>query len=344
MTLKQFFKLATLSTCLLLTTGQFSCGKKTGDYIMTVNGTIQPQQLGVTLPHEHILVDFIGAGKVSKDRYHPDSVVTVALPYLQQLREMGCQAFFECTPAFLGRDPVLFKRLSDASGLHIITNTGYYGARQNQHLPAHAFTETADQLAERWVDEWRNGIDNTGIKPGFIKIGIERGSMSDLHRKLVQAAARAHLKTGLTIAAHTGTAIGAFEELKVLKDEGVDPGAFVWVHAQAEPDTGLHIKAAQMGAWLSFDGFNTGKTEQYVQLIATMKTHNLLNRVLLSHDAGWYHVGEPGGGSFRGFAAIFIELIPALKANGFSDTEIDQLFVNNPAQAFSIKVRAAATI
>ena len=63
--------------------------------------------------------------------------------------------------------------------------------------------------------------------------------------KLVRAAARAHLATGLTIAVHTGPAEGAFEQMEILKEEGVDPSAWIWVHAQGERDKAKHVGAAQ---------------------------------------------------------------------------------------------------
>ena len=60
-----------------------------------------------------------------------------------------------------------------------------------------------------------------------------------------------------------------------------------------------------------------------------MKKNKLLHRVLISHDAGWYNVGDPGGGEFRRYTAIFTKLVQALKNNGFRDEEITQLLVSN---------------
>jgi phosphotriesterase-related protein len=295
--------------------------------------------MGTTLPHEHVLVDFIGAAEVSPDRYNRDEVFRAVLPYVQQFRELGGQTLVECTPAYLGRDPRLLKRLSEAAGIHILTNTGYYGAREGQFLPPHAFSESADQLAARWIHEWEQGIDGTGLRPGFMKIGVDSGTLSD-DRKLVQAAARTHLKTGLTIAAHTGPAVPAFEELEVLEREGVDPSAWIWVHAHAEQDTMRHVEAAQRGAWVEFDALNPDLSERFVALALTMKEHGVLHRSLISHDAGWYHVGEPDGGTFRPYDTLFTDFVPALKNTGFTDAEIDQLLVKNPAEAFAVRVRA----
>jgi len=334
----QSFKLCAIS--FLILSMSLSCNKNTQEAkIMTVNGEILAKQMGKTLSHEHVLVDFIGADSVSRDRYNPEEVFKVALPYLKEIKELGCQTFIECTPAYLGRDPDLLVRLSEAAGLNIITNTGYYGARQNQYLPHYAFEETADQLAGRWINEWLNGIDNTNVRPGFIKIAVDQGELTDIHEKLVRAGARAHLKTGLTIASHTGPAIGAFEEIEILKEEGVDPSAFIWVHAQAEENLQYHVKAAKMGAWVSFDGLGWEKPETYVRLLANMKSQDLLNKVLISHDAGWYHVGEPDGGNFIGFTTLFNKLLPALKDSGFTDDEINLLLVINPAEAFSVRVK-----
>ncbi len=333
------------NTCILLSVilflGSPSCQRPAQPVIMTVNGPIVPFDMGTVLSHEHVLVDFVGADSVSADRYDADSVFAVVLPFLENLHRAGCRTLVECTPVYLGRDPQLLRRLSKASGLHILTNTGYYGAMNNQFLPQHAKTETAEQLAGRWTNEWENGIDGTGIRPGFIKIGVKRGPLSDLHRKLVRAAALTHLQTGLVIAAHTGTAPGAFEQIAELEKTGVSPEAFIWVHAQAETDVTRHVEAAKKGAWISFDGYANGKTRQYAALLQNMKSSQLLSRVLISHDAGWYHVGEPGGGHFRDFTPVFEKLVPALRDNGFTRREIDLILHDNPARAFRIDVRRA---
>ena len=308
-------------------------------HIQTVTGSINSHQLGNTLIHEHVLVDFIGADSTNKQRWNKEEVTEMVLPYLLEIKEQGFKSLVECTPAYLGRDPELLKILSEKSGIQILSNTGYYGARQNKFLPAHAFSETADQLAQRWIDEWQNGIDGTGIKPGFIKIGVDPGSLSEIHRKLVKAAAITHLSTGLTIAAHTGPAVPAMEELEELNRQGVSPEAFIWVHAQNEKDLSQHLKAAKMGAWVSLDNLSEDKVDQYVSMVKNLRDQGLLNRTLVSHDAGWYSPGEEKGGNFRPYATFQDHFVPALLKAGFSESEIQQLLVDNPIQAFSVKIR-----
>ena len=308
--------------------------------VMTVHGPVRAAALGVTLSHEHVLVDFIGADRATPDRYDHDEVVRVVLPHLKRAAELGCRTIIECTPAHLGRDPLLLGRLARESGIAFVTNTGYYGAGPDfKFLPAHARTETAEQLAERWTREFEHGIGETGIRPGFIKIGVNKAPLHELHRKLVRAAALTHLRTGLTLAAHTGDGAAAIEELSILREAGVSPAALVWVHAQNERDPALRARVAEAGAWLSFDGIDRGTLQRHVDLVTTAKVRGNLGRVLVSHDAGWYRPGEPGGGTFRPFDTLFTEFLPALRRAGVADDEICLLTTTNPADAFALRVR-----
>ncbi len=306
---------------------------------MTVRGSIVPAEMGISLPHEHVMVDFAPAGEADEIRYDPHEVVETALPFLMAVRESGLRTLVDATPAYLGRDPLVLRALSERSGLHILTNTGYYGARGDVHLPDHVFDESAEMLADRWIREWSEGISDTSVRPGFMKIGVDPQFLSEVDAKLVRAAAIAHLSTGLTIASHTGPADAAFDQLDVLEEEGVHPSAWIWVHAHAEEDVSAHLDAARRGAWIEFDGLRPESIGQHVELLENMKRHRLLGRVLVSHDAGWFSVGQQGGGDFRGYDTLFEGFLPALRDAGFTDAEIDRLVVRNPAEAFRIRIR-----
>jgi predicted metal-dependent phosphotriesterase family hydrolase len=305
---------------------------------MTVRGRIDADRLGSTLMHEHVMVDFIGADKVSRDRYDPEQVFTTALPHLKRVAELGCRTFVDCTPAWLGRDVSVLHRLSAATGLNIITNTGYYGARKHAFIPAHALKESAAQLAGRWTREFERGIDGSRIKPGVIKIGVDAGPLSEINAKLVAAAALTHLRTGLTIGSHTGDGIAAMRQLDILEERGVSPKAFIWIHAQNEKDKELHIRAAKRGCWVEFDGVNTGSVERHLDLVKSMAEAGFLDRMLISMDAGWYHIGEPGGGNYRGYESLFTDFLPALR-KVFSEAQVERLIVGAPQQALALRVR-----
>jgi phosphotriesterase-related protein len=278
------------------------------------------------LVHEHILVDFIGADRIAPGRYDPDAVFRAALPKLEELKRYGCRRLLECTPNYLGRDPRLIARLSEAAGIEIWTNTGLYGAGNHKYLPEYARRETAEQLARRWIEEARQGID--GVKPRFIKIGVNNGPLDDLDRKLVQAAAIASRDTGLTAASHTGDGAAAMEEIEIFAASAA-PEKFVWVHAQNEKDHAFHRRAAKAGAWVEFDGISDESAGWHRECVRFMADEGLLNRVLLSQDSGWYHVGEPGGGDYRGYTFIYSDFLPSL-----DQAWTQQLMTGNPVRAF----------
>ncbi len=314
-------------------------GAATSATIHTVRGPMSAGEMGVALVHEHVLVDFAGAEKVSRSRYDADEAFRVILPHLRDLQARGCRTLFECTPAYLGRDPLLLRRLSEASGLHVVTNTGYYGAANDTAVPKHAYAETARQLATRWTAESRGGIEGTGIRPGFIKTGVDAGPLSEIDRKLVEAAALCHLETGLAIAAHTGDGTAALEILSVLKRLGVSPEAYVWVHAQSGKDAATRSWAAQQGTWVELDGIGPGSLDAHVEAVVDLFRRDRLDRVLVSQDAGWYHVGEPGGGAYRPYAFLFDSFVPALRARGLGEADVRRLLVDNPAEAFAVRPR-----
>ncbi|MCK5096972.1 MAG: hypothetical protein KAR45_02655, partial [Desulfobacteraceae bacterium] len=168
-------------------------------FIQDVKGTHPLDSNQIWLTHEHILVDFIGADSIRPNRWNHDSIIKEVMPYFEELKEFNVNYFVDATPNYLGRDVLLLEKIANKTGIRIITNTGLYGARNNKYIPKYVQQITAENLAERWINEYQNGIDNTSIRPGFIKIGIDNSdSLSTIHQKLVKAAALTNLKTGLT--------------------------------------------------------------------------------------------------------------------------------------------------
>jgi phosphotriesterase-related protein len=325
--------------CLILITGFSGCSSGNETQIMTVLGPISASEMGTTLAHEHILVDFIGADSTGYHRWDRQNVIDKALPFLEALQAKGCQTFMECTPAYLGRDPKLMQSLALKTGLNILTNTGFYGSGKNKFIPSRALKMSPEELAAEWTAEFNAGIEGTGVRPGFIKISVDRNdSLIPMHEKLVRAAALTHLQTGLTIMSHTGTDKPAFDQLGILAEYGVSPEAFIWTHAQAGTLDGW-IKAARMGTWISLDNVNRDKLGEYIDHLSEIKSAGLLDRVIISHDSGWYRVGEKDGGRYKGYTTIFTDLIPALLQNGFNDEDIELLLHQNPSRAFTIQIR-----
>jgi predicted metal-dependent phosphotriesterase family hydrolase len=302
--------------------------------VMTVTGAIQPGELGLTLHHEHVMSTF-GAEPARYPDYDVEQMSAIVLPYLQHLRSLGVQSLVDCTAAYFGRHPELLRYFAQESGLHILTNTGYYGAANDRYVPPHAWRETADQIADRWIHEWTHGIDGTEIYPGFINTAVDAGPLSEIDRKLIAAAALTHLRTGLTIQTHTGDNILAAQEiLQVLAQEGVHPSAWIWIHAHNLPDPAPALQAASEGAWISLDGLNPATASHILASIGSLRDGGFLGQVLLSHDGDSYMNGES-----RPYHYLLTDFIPMLQANGISDAEIHQMIVSNPARAYTIQVK-----
>jgi phosphotriesterase-related protein len=275
------------------------------------------------LVHEHVLVNFKRAS------YDADVVFGLAKPKLEEIARLGCKRFLECTPEFVGRDTKLLQRLADATGVEIWTNTGLYGAREHEYIPEYAKQETAAHLAKRWVKEVRTGVN--GMKPRFIKIGVNQGPLGALDRKLVEAAALCSKETGLTIASHSENGIAATEQVEIVLGVKADIGKFVWVHADKEKDHAFHKKVGAAGAWVEFDHVSPSAASLawHLECVRFMETNGLLQRTLVSQDAGYYRPGEPGGGSFRDYATVYTKFMPQLDAG-----VVKTIFWENARAAF----------
>ncbi|MDX1936592.1 MAG: hypothetical protein SFU21_05730 [Flavihumibacter sp.] len=314
--------------CACLVYGQFG-------FINTVKGKINSNDLSIALTHEHVMSNF-GGQAAAIAVYDTAALFKQVIPYLKKIKALGVLSIFDCTGAYFGRNVSLLKALADSSGLHLITNTGFYGAANDRYIPAFAFTATAKEIANTWINEFENGIDNTDIKPGFIKLAFDDGTPSPVDCKLFDAGIITHLKTGLTMVVHTGNnVLAANEQLRLLNKKKVSAAAWVWAHANKIDTVNILIDAALKGAWISFDGITISNTGEYIKKLQTFKDKKLLHKVLLSHDGNSF----PRGGSIREYEALLTKLVSELLENGFLKEEIEQLIFNNPKVAFEIRVR-----
>jgi len=301
--------------------------------IITVTGEVDSDRAGFTLPHEHVMTDFVGADHATPDRYDRVSVIEVMLPHLNEAKRRGVVTFFECTPMGLGRDVLLLRELAKRSGLNIVTNTGQY---KGIHVPSSSLRMSAEEIAREWIGEFANGIEGTGIRPGFIKTAVDTGELTEMETKLLTAAALCSMETGMTIATHCGPVGKGRKVLDLLGRYSVPPEKWILVHAQAEEDADALAAFAATGAWIELDGIGWGMDERHEAYVQRLIRDGYADRILLSHDAGWFHVGEQGGGTQKPFTVLSDTFLPRLRTLGVSDTDIDRITVVNPARAFAI--------
>ena len=309
----------------------------TGLQVVTVRGPIEPDQLGVTLSHDHLIMDgFAMYGEATANYGWILDDVAVAIAEVAAFRAAGGGAICDPTNEGLGRNPLALRAISEATGVHVVMGSGWY---REKVYPAYVREEMPDQLAERLVRELTVGVGETGVRAGFIgEIGTDRGSISPAQERVFRAAARAHRRTGCPILTHT-THFGelALEQLDLLAEEGVDPGRVIVSHLGDRVGIGSLRPIAERGAWLNVDnlGFSGGYAPLAVRAdnIVALWAAGFGGQVMLSNDICLLDQLASYGGC--GYANIQANVLPLLRARGLTAAEIETMLVANPARAFA---------
>ncbi len=232
--------------------------------VVTVRGPIAPGGLGVTLSHDHLILDaFALWGEQTGNYGWILDDVDVAIQEIERYLAAGGRSVIDPTNEGIGRDPVALRRISEATGAHIVMGAAWYRERC---YPRYVYEESINQLADRLVTELTVGVGDTGVRAGFIgEIGTERGFISPAQERVFRASARAHRRTGCPILTHT-THFGelALDQLDLLAEEGVDPHRVVVSHLGDRVGAKWVVPIAERGAFLSID--NLGFVGGYAPL------------------------------------------------------------------------------
>jgi len=309
-------------------------------WIQTITGLIPAGKLGLTLPHEHLFTDLRGPKSQGYAQASPQHVVSVMKPYLDEISNLGVTAFVECSTIGVGRNPDILKALAGNTSIHIIAPTGVY---REAYVPEGLKEKSAEELAEMWTADITFGIDGSDVKAGFIKMSVSDDGITATEAKNLKAAVFTSDQTGAIIASHTIGGELARKEMDLLESYGLDMNRFIWTHAQSESEMIYHLDAAKRGAFISIDAIGSGWTsdEDMLKYTVNLIEAGYSNKVLLSHDAGWYDPsqldGQPENGGIRGYTALFKSFLPKIMEKGFGDDLIHQITILNPAEAFAIK-------
>jgi len=301
--------------------------------VMTVRGPVDPAELGVTLSHDHLLLDSWGHRQLYEVILDDEDI---AAEEAMRFAAAGGGTICDPTNIGIGRQPAGLRRLSERAGINVVMGSGWY---REVVYPDYIAREMPDALADRLVAEITDGVDGTGVRPGFIgEIGTERGHITPATERVFRAAARAHRRTGCPILTHT-THWGelALEQLDLLAEEGVAARNVVISHLGDRRGIGWLLPIAERGAWLNID--NLGFIGGYAPLefradnVAGLCAEGLAGEVMLSNDI--CELGQLAAYGGPGYANVIENFLPMLRDRGVSDADIHQMTVANPARAFA---------
>jgi predicted metal-dependent phosphotriesterase family hydrolase len=312
-------------------------------FVRTVLGDIEPAELGVTYAHEHLIIDGgrpvqmvpdLDLGDVDK------MAVEVSAAF-----KLGLRSVVDAMPCDAGRSAEKLAELSRRTGVHVVAPTGLHHDRW--YGPAHWSTRvTVDELAELFTLDVTDGIDandyagpvvhRTPHRAGVIKIAGSEGGPSDRDRRVFEAAAETHRRTGVPILTHCERGTGALEQIRLLADHGVDLSHVVVSHVDKLVDRGYHREILATGALAEYDqGFRWGDLPNgTIQLLTWMAEDGLVDRIVLGMDAArqrYYLVysGAPGLGW------LLDRFVPQMADAGIDAATCHALLVANPARAYA---------
>lgn len=318
-------------------------------FLRTILGDVPADSLGAILPHEHIFTDLRGpqtpdyAWLKTGPASDFQAVADAMLPLLQAAHEAGATALVECSTVGVGRNIDVLRFIAEKTPVHLVAPTGVY---REAFIPDHLLETSAESLAEAWIKDLTEGIDGSQIRAGFIKIAMSDDGPTHREVRNLKAAAIASSVTGAAVASHTLYGSVARQEMDILETNAMDLRRFVWVHAHAESTLADRLEAARRGAWIELDAIGAPwlaspeiRGGPIVKMTLDLIKAGFGSQILLSHDAGWFQPGNPGGkpdDGMRGYTALFEEFLPALEAQGISAETIHQLIVENPRRAFCL--------
>lgn len=298
---------------------------------MTVRGPVAAEELGVVLPHEHLfsnlLREYRSSGLLNDER--------LAVAELGRFAAAGGGTLVDLTTDEIGRDPAALRRVSEATGTHIVMGCGHY---RDPYLDRAWFDRTTvDDIAAAMVAEIVDGVGEERIRPGIIgEIGCDLEYLSAAEERSFRAAARAHLQTGLTISTHAARTPAGLAQLAVLEHEGVDPQRVVVGHCDTVPSPAYHLELARRGCFVQMDGLGSDGAfyeERTLGYVAALAEAGHLGQLLLSHDNFLpKHLHAHGG---TGYDHVITSVVPALRERGFGEADVQALLVDNPRRALT---------
>jgi phosphotriesterase-related protein len=318
--------------------------------VETVRGPIEADQLGTTLIHEHLRtrdeavhVQWPNAGTAKDDAPHgvpPGGDYDIAVREARAAMELGVQTICDPTAMFLGRDVEFMRRVSEESGLQVVPCTGIY---TYDHLPEFFRNREPDQIAELFVSDIEEGIQGTEIKAAFIKCAADEPGVTENVEKVHRAAARASVRTGAPIMAHSRPASDTGpRQIEIFEEEGVDLSKVQIAHTGDTDDLDYIERVLDKGVWIGLDRYGLELFLPYEQRQATAKAlleRGYAERIFLAADScatlDWFpaeaieHLVQAGMAKDWTIRIVPERVLPELREAGLTAEQERTMMVDN---------------
>ena len=339
--------------------------------VQTVLGPVSPAELGPTMTHEHLLIDFLcmfNPPPEATARARAEEPITLenlgwvrynsfsnrdnlllgdeetAIEEASLYKRAGGGTIVDATTIGIGRDPLALARIARATGLNVVMGAGYYVDAVH---PEGMDTLAEPDIAAQIVADITRGVGDTGVRAGIIgEIGCT-WPLTANERKVLRAAASAQRETGAAILIHPGRSEAAPREiLDVLAESGGDVGRTIMGHLDrtiADFDTLMDL--ASSGCYLEWDLFGNESSHyplsdismpsdaQRIDVVAKMVAEGYGERIVVAHDVCTKHRLVRYGG--HGYGHIVENIVPRMRQR-LSAQEVDAIVVQNPARILTI--------
>jgi phosphotriesterase-related protein len=316
--------------------------------VQTVRGPIDTSELGFTLMHEHV---FVLSTEIQQN--YPEGWgdeerrVSDAIERLRELERAGVRTIVDLTVIGLGRYIPRIKRIAEETRLNIVVATGVYTYND---VPMYfhfrgpgTVLDGPEPMVDMFVRDIEQGIADTGVRAAILKCATDEPGVTPGVERVLRAVAQAHRRTGVPISTHThaGTRRG-LEQQRIFAEEGVDLSRVVIGHSGDTADLAYLGELMANGSYLGMDRFGLDLIlpfEERVQTVATLCQRGYADRLVLSHDAAchndWLDDAVLAQVAPRWhYLHITNDVIPALRAHGVTDDQIEQMTVRNPRAIF----------
>ena len=320
--------------------------------VATVTGMVEADELGTTLIHEHLLNRDEGvqrqwpttAVSVKEDKPYevaPDQVFEIAVREAKAAVDLGVKTIGEPTAMFLGQDVEFMRRVSEETGLQVIPCTGIY---TYDHLPQFFVNRDPDQIADLFVHDIEEGIQGTDIRAAFIKCAADEPGVNENIEKVHRAAARASVRTGTPIMAHSRPASNTGpRQVEIFLEEGVEPSKIQIAHTGDSDDLDYIEGLLETGVWIGLDRYGLDIFLPYDRRQATAKAlleRGYADRIFLSADSvattDWFPPNVIEGLIASGAAndwtirIVHEKVLPELREWGVTEEQERTMMVENP--------------